>query len=217
MKGRPSLGTCRHLRGGGTQGRRPVAFCRFRGLTSFSRTDLGSEFGPGSDLGRTGLRPRSDHGRTSVGLGSDLDRTRVGLRSDWAQTSIGLGSDFGRTGLRPPIGGEFRSQPVVPRVEAGVPVDISARTHSEEPVEPVLELFQFVRAFDRARMSCVLRFEGDAFGWDVRFFECNVFVFGRGAFPTRALAVQWAVAERQAMEEMPISTRARWPPRRAVP
>ena len=48
-------------------------------------------------------------------------------------------------------------------------------------------------------MSCVLRFHDNAFGWEVRFFDCNVFMFGRGAFPTRTLAIQWAVAERDTL------------------
>ncbi len=48
-------------------------------------------------------------------------------------------------------------------------------------------------------MSCVVRFHDNAFGWEVRFFECNVFMFGRGAFPTQALAIQWAVAERDTL------------------
>jgi hypothetical protein len=61
-------------------------------------------------------------------------------------------------------------------------------------------LFEFVRASDRATMSCELRFHGESYGWEVQFFERGDFLYGHGAFVLRAQAVQWAEEERTAME-----------------
>jgi hypothetical protein len=61
-------------------------------------------------------------------------------------------------------------------------------------------LFEFVRASDRAPMSCELRFNGESFGWEAQFFERGELVLSHGAFVMRALAVQWAELERKAME-----------------
>jgi hypothetical protein len=44
------------------------------------------------------------------------------------------------------------------------------------PGEP---LFAFVRASDRAPMSCELRFHGESYGWEVQFFERGEFMCGR--------------------------------------
>lgn len=61
-------------------------------------------------------------------------------------------------------------------------------------------LFEFVRASDQAPMSCELRFHGESYGWEAQFLKRGHLVFSRGAFVTRALAVQWAELERAAME-----------------
>ena len=53
-------------------------------------------------------------------------------------------------------------------------------------------LFEFVRASDRAPMSCELRFHGESYGWEAQFLESGELLYSRGAFMTRALAVQWA-------------------------
>jgi hypothetical protein len=53
-------------------------------------------------------------------------------------------------------------------------------------------LFEFIRASDRAPMSCELRFHGESYGWEVQFFERGELRSGRGAFVTKALAILWA-------------------------
>jgi len=60
-------------------------------------------------------------------------------------------------------------------------------------------LFEFVRASDRAPMSCELRFNGESYGWEAQFFERGEFHRSRGGFGTRALAEQWASVERDAL------------------
>jgi hypothetical protein len=62
-------------------------------------------------------------------------------------------------------------------------------------------LFEFVRASDRAPMSCELRFHGESFGWEAQLFVRGEFFASHGAFVTRAQAVRWAEEERTAMEE----------------
>jgi len=66
--------------------------------------------------------------------------------------------------------------------------------------KPGERLFDFVRASDRAPMSCELRFHGESYGWEVQFFERGEFFGGRGAFPTKRLAIQFAEEERKAFE-----------------
>jgi hypothetical protein len=51
-------------------------------------------------------------------------------------------------------------------------------------------LFEFVRASDRAPMSCELRFHGESYGWEARFFERGELFHSRGGFVTRTLAVR---------------------------
>ena len=68
------------------------------------------------------------------------------------------------------------------------------------PRQPGELLFEFERASDRAAMSCELRFHGEAFGWEAQIFERGELFVSHGAFTTRAAAVQWAEAERKAME-----------------
>jgi hypothetical protein len=51
----------------------------------------------------------------------------------------------------------------------------------------VAKLFEFVRANDRAPMSCELRFHGESYRWEVQFFERGELLSGRGAFVTKAL------------------------------
>jgi hypothetical protein len=67
--------------------------------------------------------------------------------------------------------------------------------------QPGEVLFEFVRASDRAPMSCELRFNGESYGWEAQFFERGELVISRGGFVLRALAIQWAEHERKAMEE----------------
>ena len=63
-------------------------------------------------------------------------------------------------------------------------------------------LFEFVRATDRAPMSCELRFHVESFGWEVQFFVRGDFFSGRGAFVTKALAILWAEQERKEYERI---------------
>lgn len=60
-------------------------------------------------------------------------------------------------------------------------------------------LFEFVRASDRAPMSCELRFHGESYGWEAVFLERGELFFSHGAFVTKAVAVQWAEVKRDAM------------------
>lgn len=60
-------------------------------------------------------------------------------------------------------------------------------------------LFEFVRG-GGARMACELRFHGESFGWEAQFLRRGELVFSRGAFVTKAAAVQWAEQERKAIE-----------------
>lgn len=72
----------------------------------------------------------------------------------------------------------------------------SQQSRIEHPSEP---LFEFVRASDGARISCVLRNHGK-WGVEAQFLERGELFFSR-RFDTRALAVQWAQLERQDMEK----------------
>jgi hypothetical protein len=49
-------------------------------------------------------------------------------------------------------------------------------------------------------MTCELRFHGETYGWEIQFFERGDFLYGHGAFVTKALAIRWAEQERNAME-----------------
>jgi len=61
-------------------------------------------------------------------------------------------------------------------------------------------LFEFQRASDKRFVRVELRFHGESYGWEVQFIENDGWRFyGRGPFQTRALAVQWAEIERDAM------------------
>jgi hypothetical protein len=60
-------------------------------------------------------------------------------------------------------------------------------------------LFTFVRASDRTPMSCELRFHGESYGWEAQILERGELFTARGTFVTRAAAIQWAEAERQAI------------------
>jgi len=51
-------------------------------------------------------------------------------------------------------------------------------------------LFEFVRASDRAPMSCELRFHGESFGWEAQFLERGELFASRGGFVMRKLAVR---------------------------
>ena len=62
-------------------------------------------------------------------------------------------------------------------------------------------LFEFVRASDRAPMSCERRFHGESYGWEAQFLERGELLFSRGGFVLRELAVKWAEQERKAIEK----------------
>ena len=70
-------------------------------------------------------------------------------------------------------------------------------TREPKPGEP---LFAFVRASDRAPMSCELRFHGESYGWEAQFLELGDLLYARGGFVTRTLAVKWAELEREGLE-----------------
>ena len=61
------------------------------------------------------------------------------------------------------------------------------------------KLFDFVRASDKALMTCELRFHGESYGWEAMFLDRGELWYSR-RFDTKALAVQWAALERAAME-----------------
>ena len=61
-------------------------------------------------------------------------------------------------------------------------------------------LFEFVRPRDYARISCEMRFNGESYGWEVRFFERDSEFYSRRAFTLKAEAVEWAEQERAEME-----------------
>jgi hypothetical protein len=50
-------------------------------------------------------------------------------------------------------------------------------------------------------MSIELRNHGDAAGWEAQILEHGELFASRGAFETRALAVNWAELEREAIEK----------------
>jgi hypothetical protein len=61
-------------------------------------------------------------------------------------------------------------------------------------------LFEFVRASDRAPISCELRFHGESYGWEAQFLERGELFASHDAFVTRKAAIAWAELERGAME-----------------
>jgi len=61
-------------------------------------------------------------------------------------------------------------------------------------------LFEFIRACDRAPITCELRFHGESYGWEVDFVNGGDPFYAHGAFTTRAAAVRWAEEERADME-----------------
>ena len=65
------------------------------------------------------------------------------------------------------------------------------KTAPRQP-KPGERLFEFIRASDRAPMSCELRFHGESYGWEIQFFERGEFLYGHGAVATRAGAMDWA-------------------------
>ena len=62
-------------------------------------------------------------------------------------------------------------------------------------------LFEFVRASDRAPMSCELHFHGESYGWEVQFLERGELRYSHGPFVLRELAAHWADEQRKAMEK----------------
>jgi hypothetical protein len=73
-------------------------------------------------------------------------------------------------------------------------------TPPPRPVKPGEVLFVFVRASDRAPMTCELRFHGESYGWDAQFLERGELCYSR-RFITRRAAEQWAAQERAVMEQ----------------
>jgi hypothetical protein len=77
----------------------------------------------------------------------------------------------------------------------------STRRRSHPPISRNAEfLFAFVRLADRAPMSCDLRFRGEQSGWEAQFLVRGELMYRCGGFTTREQAIQWAEAERKAME-----------------
>jgi hypothetical protein len=76
----------------------------------------------------------------------------------------------------------------------------SPRPPARQP-KPGEPLFVFVRASDRAPMSCELRFHGESFGWEAQFLERGELMIGR-RFDTRAQAAQWVEREREELEKV---------------
>jgi hypothetical protein len=64
------------------------------------------------------------------------------------------------------------------------------------PTEP---LFEFVRASDRAPMSCELHFHGESYGWEAMFLEQGTLSHSQ-RFLLKEWAIRWAESERRAME-----------------
>jgi hypothetical protein len=50
-------------------------------------------------------------------------------------------------------------------------------------------LFDFVRASDRAPMSCELRFHGESYGWEAQFLERGELFYSRDGFVLRSQAL----------------------------
>jgi hypothetical protein len=46
-----------------------------------------------------------------------------------------------------------------------------------------------------------LRFHGESYAWEVQFFERGERLYSRGGFVLRASALEWAEAERKAIEK----------------
>jgi hypothetical protein len=61
-------------------------------------------------------------------------------------------------------------------------------------------LFEFIRASDRAPMSCELRFNGESYGWEAQFFVRGELFTSHGRFVTRGMAIQWAEVVRANFE-----------------
>ena len=62
-------------------------------------------------------------------------------------------------------------------------------------------LFEFVRPRNGAPMSGELRFNGESYGWEALFLERGELFVSHGGFSTKAEALQWAEAERKAIEK----------------
>jgi hypothetical protein len=62
-------------------------------------------------------------------------------------------------------------------------------------------LFEFMRASDRAPISCELRYHGESSGWEAQFLEHGELLSRRGGFTTCEAAIAWAKLERATMEK----------------
>jgi hypothetical protein len=62
-------------------------------------------------------------------------------------------------------------------------------------------LFEFMRASDRAPISCEVRYHGESSGWEVQFLEQDEVFSRRGGFTTCQAAIAWAELERATMEK----------------
>jgi len=68
---------------------------------------------------------------------------------------------------------------------------------AERQPKPGELLFEFMRGHIRFR--CELRFHGESYGWEARFYRNEEFELSR-RFLTKALAIEWAQQERHARE-----------------
>ena len=68
------------------------------------------------------------------------------------------------------------------------------------PDDPRELLFQFIRASDRAPITCELRFNGQSFLWEVQFLERGELFYSRGNFLLRETAIRWAEQERDLLQ-----------------
>jgi hypothetical protein len=66
--------------------------------------------------------------------------------------------------------------------------------------QPGEVLFEFVRESDRSHFRCELRYHGDVWGVEAQFWMNGELLIGR-RFDTRALALQWAMVEREHIEK----------------
>jgi hypothetical protein len=67
-----------------------------------------------------------------------------------------------------------------------------------KPGEPLCE---FVRGSHGTPMTIELRHHGEAGRWEAQILESGELFAARGAFATRALAVNWAELEREAIQK----------------
>jgi hypothetical protein len=79
------------------------------------------------------------------------------------------------------------------------PFNAPDRKPTSQQTQPGELLFEFVRESDHAHFRCELRAHGE-WGVEAQFWMNGELLIAR-RFDSRALAVQWAVVERQAIEK----------------